>query len=269
MTYVTKVNGERELFNKQKIYETCKRAGVSERDARRISDEVEKIVYEGISTKELLKAVLKKLDAIEQRHALKYDLRNVVSKLTEEDEFEKYVQHLLIAQGYKTEWNVILKGELVEHQIDIIAEKNNKKYFIECKHHLNPHRFCGLQTVLQTWAAFDDLQKGGAEFEKGWLINNTKISEHALRYAKGKNLLLTAWNYPDNDSLRDWIADKGLYPITILNVPAGVRKMLKNAGILLLRELIDTELDTLVKKTGIKRKILSKLAETAKMVLKS
>ena len=208
MAYVTKASGEREVFDKRKIYETCRRAGVSETDARRISDEVEKAVYDGISTHEILKVVLKKLDAVGEGPALKYDLRNAISRLAGGEEFEKYVQRLLEAQGYKTRWNVILKGELVEHQIDIIVEKSGKKYYVECKHHANPHRFCSLQTVLAVWAAFDDLQKGGAGFEKAWLICNTKVSEHALKYATGKNMLLTGWNYPPNNSLRDWISNK-------------------------------------------------------------
>lgn len=267
MVYVIKAGGEKQEFEKSKIYETCKRSGVSEKDSVRIADEVEKAVYDGISTKEILRLVLRKLDKIEKKHALKYELREAVSKLKEPEEFEKYVQHLLNARGYETQWNVIMKGEIVEHQIDIIAQKDWKKYYIECKHHVNPHRFTGLQEAMQVWAAFDDLNKGHANFDSAWLVTNTKLSDHAIRYAKGKNIILTSWNYPEGNDLRSWIHEKGLYPVTILDVPLKIRNELKNAGILLLKEL--AEMDAKGEKIKLPPKVLSQLALRAKEILKT
>lgn len=267
MTYVIKASGERQEFSKEKIYQTCLHSGVSEKHAARIAAEVEKAVYDGITTKEILKLVLKKLDKVEKASALKYGAREAISKFAEGDEFEKYVQHLLDHHGYMTQWNIILKGELVEHQIDIIAEKEWKKYFVECKHHKNPHRFTGLQEALQVWAAFDDLNRGGSKFDNAWLICNTKLSDHAIRYAKGKNILLTCWNYPEGKDLRSWITDEELYPLTVLNAPLEIRRQLMDAGIVLVKELLKSDIRELSIKEKIQLKDLNKLVAQAKLLL--
>jgi predicted RecB family endonuclease len=46
--------------------------------------------------------------------------------------FEQFFSEILKNYGYKTKINVFLKGKIITHEIDIIAEKN-KKYMIECK----------------------------------------------------------------------------------------------------------------------------------------
>ncbi len=267
MVYVIKASGEKQEFDKGKIYYTCIRSGVSEKNAKRIADEVEKAVYDGISTREVLKIVLRKLDKLEKTHALSYVLRDNIAEYFDGEEFEKYVQKLLNAKGYETQWNVVKKGELVEHQIDIIAQKDWKKYHVECKHHSNAHRFTGLQEVMQTWAAFDDLNKGGAELDNAWLVTNTKLSEHAIRYGKGKNLIMTSWNYPAGNDLRSWIANSGLYPVTILKLDEKTKKELIKNDIISIRELAGIDIEKM--HLNIKERALNELISKAKKILKA
>ena len=40
--------------------------------------------------------------------------------------FEDFIAKLLQADGYETKVRQILKGECITHEIDVIAEKNNK-----------------------------------------------------------------------------------------------------------------------------------------------
>lgn len=270
MVYVIKINGEKAPFDKEKVMRTCQRAGVSKENARKIADEVKSKIYDGITTKEILKMVLKLLEEEHPKHSSKYQLREAISKLDpEEHEFEKYISKLFRAHGYNTQWNKIIQGECIEHQIDVIVEKNGKKWLVECKHRINPHRMCGLGTVLTTWAVIDDIRKATENgiikenYENLWLIVNTKFSEHAVRYAKAKNILLMGWNYPDEGSLRNMIEDKKMEPVTILNIKPSVQDRLSRAGILLLKELIEMPSDELQRKTGIKRNTLKSLVAQA------
>lgn len=274
MVYVIKANGEKAEFDRNKIVRTCKRAGIPQDVAKKIADKVESKIYNGITTKKILDLVLKKLDIYEERHSHKYDLKRAISKLNPgEHEFEKYIEHLLKAQGYKTKWNIIVQGECIEHQIDIIAEKDSKRYLVECKHHVNPHRFCGLGTCLQTWATLDDIMKGykngiiKERYDNMWLVVNTKFSEHAIRYAKAKRLILTGWNFPKGTDLRSMAEKKGMYPLTILNLPRTIMNKFSGTGILLLQEFVQTPLDELYKKTSIDKKTLQDLVEKATHIL--
>ncbi len=267
MVHVIKASGEKEEFDKNKIRQTCFRAGVSQKNCERIANEVEKEVYEGISTQKILKIVLKKLGKTERKETvIKYGMRDSLSKLGGL-EFEKYAEHLLRVQGYRTSWNLLLKGELVTHQIDVIAEKNSERIMIECKHHSNPHRFTGLQEALALWAAYDDLKKGGENLSSAWLISSTKLSDHAIQYGIGKNMGLTSWNYPENDDLREWITGKGFYPLTSLDLSPPVRHKLMDADVLLVHELAQANANELARKAKMPSKTIGQLAGRAQLLL--
>ncbi|MFH1424271.1 MAG: restriction endonuclease [archaeon] len=270
MVYVIKANGERAKFDREKILRTCERSGVPKDVAERIVSEVEQNVREGTTTKDILTWVLAKLNKYEQAHSKKYELKQALAALEPgEHEFEKYISHLFRAHGYETEWNKIVQGECIEHQMDVIVEKDGKKYLVECKHHVNPHRFCDLGTVIQTWARFDDINKGPNKgvYDNIMLVTNTKFSEHGTRYAKAKGTLLVGWNYPPDGDLRSMIDDKSIYPLTILNIEKKVHEKLSKAGILLIEELAESDIGELYGKTEVSRKVLEKLQGKARAML--
>ena len=270
MVYVIKANGERAVFEKGRIVKTCTRSGVPNDVARGIADEVASKVYDGMQTSEILDMVLARLKKFEAHHYHKYKLKEAIAALEPNfNEFEKYTEHLLRALGYKTKWNLIIKGECVEHQIDVLAEKDGVAYMVECKHHVNPHRWCGLGTMLQTWAAFDDIFKGENDhnLKAVWLVTNTKFSAHAVRYATAKKMILTGWNYPAKQSLRDMIEKESLYPITILHTEKKKYEEFSNAGILLLKELVEASISELHRRTGIKENELRILKEKAAKII--
>lgn len=267
MVHVIKASGEKEEFDKNKIYQTCFRAGASQKNATRIANEVEREIYDGISTQKILKIVLKKLDKFEKKESvIKYNIRDALSKLGGE-EFEKYVEHLLRAHGYRTKWNVILKGQFVDHQIDVIAERNSDRYIVECKHHANPHRFTGLQEAMSSWAAFEDLKNNSQEITRPWLVTSTKLSDHAIQYGIGKRMWLTSWDYPEKNSLRTWITEKGMYPLTSLNLSPALREKLMHADIMLVRELLQENLQHISNKARIPFKTLSQISNQARLLL--
>tara|TARA_Y100000034_G_scaffold136696_1_gene215006 strand:- start:9358 stop:10182 length:825 start_codon:yes stop_codon:yes gene_type:complete len=273
MVFVIKANGEKARFEKKKIIGTCLRAGVSKQQAEQIASQVEAKARNGMRTRDVLRLVLQKLDALQTGHGEKGRLRGAISDLNPElHEFEKYISHVFKAHGYKTRWNQIVQGEIIEHQADVIVEKDGKRFLIECKHHRNPHRMTGLDVPLTYWAILDDIQKGFKKgitkkrFDNMWIVTNTKFSMHAIKYAKGKGLILTGWGQPRENNLPDLVHKIGLYPITVLDLSPAELAKISNAGFLLLNELLIDE-NELRQRTKLSSKRISDIVNKAKRVL--
>jgi hypothetical protein len=55
--YVTKADGSRQLFDREKVAKTCLRMGVNRRIAYEVADEVEARLYDGMPTSKVLKLI--------------------------------------------------------------------------------------------------------------------------------------------------------------------------------------------------------------------
>jgi len=268
--FVTKFDGRKEEFQKQKIINTCIRAGASEEISKKIADEIEKIAYDGITTKEIYENIKKLLEKYEKRLSSIYGLRESISTL-DPLIFEVYVKRILENYNYVCEYNKIISGACVEHQVDIVARsEKNELILVECKRHENPHRFCGLDVCLQVQARLEDLKDGfqkgfnNYNFTSAWIITNTKFSEHAKIYSSAKKIKLTGWRYPENEGLEQLIERKKLYPISILKTKKQIIQKIFNNGIILLKELEKEKL----KEIGIKESIINGLLKQKEEIIK-
>ncbi len=239
--YVVKADGSKELFNRNKILRTCRRAGVSKGKAEHIVDNVQRSVYDGITTKQVYHLVLNELSKLEPKSSFSYKIREAIAKIGPEN-FELYVKKVLESNGYECKWNRLVKGKAVTHQVDLIA-KNKGLFMVEVKHHVNPHRMSGLGDVLQIQARLEDIKdgfKGGLNkhnFTQAWLLTNTKVSAHAKRYAKAKNIIVSGWNYKGSLSLENLVKKNKAYPITALNIDTELKNRLIHKGILTVLDL--------------------------------
>ena len=94
-------------------------------------------------------------------------------------------------------------------------------------------------------AKWDDMKKGNQKglndqpFDGVLIVYNTKLTEHARKYANCVGLCHLGWNEPFGIGFEKLIEEKNLYPITILkSLTEEERNNLSDAGILTLRELI-------------------------------
>ena len=227
MVFVIKYDGRREEFDPEKIRQSCLRSGATPEKAEEIVEYAKKKVYDGMSTKKLMKLVYAKLNCTSGKHiAIRYSLKEAITELGPEGyEFEWYVAHLLREDGYKTihSPDPKLKGHWVDHEIDVLAQKGKEKVIIECKHHFKSHTWTGLEVPLIQWARLEDLDENGNCITGAWIITNTKFSEHAIRYSKGKNIRLIGWNYPPGQGLEKLIERERRYPLTVLKMPNFIR----------------------------------------------
>lgn len=274
MTYVLKFDGRKEPFEKEKVYNTCLRMGLSKQNAKEVADRIEEKVFNGIQTKKILQMIFDFAKEYKPEVKQRIDLRQAISLLRSKPDFETFITLLLEKEGYKVEHNQIISGACVDHEIDDIAKKGKEVVYVEVKHHVQYHTFSGVGTFLEVQATFEDLRDGIAEnknnydFTRPLVILNTKLSEHARRYAECKKINFIAWKDPLENGLEKRIEDYKFYPITLLrNLDAKTEAQLGDAGIVLLKQLVEMNIKEIASMTKISANKISDLVLRAKKIL--
>lgn len=73
MYNVEKRDGRLELYDSEKIVRCCVAAGVPEKEAKKVAEEVSQHLYINIPTNEIRKMVIKKLVKIDKKAAAAYE----------------------------------------------------------------------------------------------------------------------------------------------------------------------------------------------------
>lgn len=271
---VTKADGTKQPFQREKIINTCLRMHASREAAESIADKIESRVYDGIPTKKILQMIFSYLKKYRPAIRHQIDLRKAISLLRPSPDFERFVQMLLGEHGYTVTRNRIIRGKCVEHEIDAIAQKGDETYLVEIKHHSNHHTYTGLDVPRIARATLEDLTEGlnlglnSINFSKALIVCNTKFSEHAARYAECRGIDHIGWKAPPEHGLERMIEERGLHPITLLRgLDKGSREKLADNGILLLKQLITHDADELSEKTKISKDQLIDIMKNAKEIL--
>ena len=248
MLTITKASGERASFNPEKLRHSLHRSGVAENIVTEVVNEVETRLFEGISTKKIYQLAFGLLKKYAHPSAAKYKLKRAIMELGPSGfPFENYVAEILKHQGYDVKVGEIVKGHCVNHEIDVIAEKDNQHFMIECKFHNSGGFMCDVKIPLYIQARFKDVELQwknipghGTKFHQGWVVTNTKFSSDAIQYGACAGLHLLSWDYPNKESLRDQIDKSGLYPLTCLTTLSHQEKLLLlDQRIVLCKELCD------------------------------
>lgn len=269
--WVTKANGSKQLCNKEKIVQTCIRMGINRGIATQIEQQVERRLYEGISTQEILQIIFSLMH--EHKPAVKhlFDLKLGISLMESKPEFEVFVRILLKHSGFQVEPNTILRGLYGEHEVDALATKDGLTYLVEAKHHKNYHALTGLDESRIARAVIEDVADGyshrsnGIKIDRAMIVTNTRYSEHAIVYGGCRNILQVGWASPEGSGLRDIIEKYNLYPLSCLRgVSAQARLLLVEAGIVLIRQLMEQDSRYIERKIGLPKKTVSSIMEKAR-----
>ncbi|WP_456474240.1 ATP cone domain-containing protein, partial [Candidatus Pyrohabitans sp.] len=255
--YVLKASGKREKFNPKKLERTLYRAGATKDAVNAIITQVQREVYDGITTREVYNRVLELLDKHQPAVSPCYDLKQAIMRLGPAGfPFETYLSQILREYGYRTRLRTKLKGRCVTHEIDIIAEREEKgrvvRSLIEVKFHNTSGTYISLKEALYTYARFLDLNHTRNNFDEVWLSCNTRASPDAKAYARCMGVKLLCWGYPPKRSLEKLIDRKKLYPITALrNIDPGTVNAFSRAGYMLIKDLLVEDYSRLKTKTGL------------------
>ena len=214
MITVLKEDGTEEEFSEEKLLTGIRRAGIPKNLQEELVSHVKQRLYDRIPTHEIYRHVGEYLGKSEPIFQAKYSLKRAIMEIGPTGfPFEIYISEVLKALGYETEVGVILRGKCVNHEVDVIAKKPDKKVFVECKYHNKPGIRSDVHVALYTKARFDDL-KAKHNFSEALLVTNTKITTDALDYANCENINVIGWNYPESEGLRDLVEKYKLFPIT-------------------------------------------------------
>lgn len=221
---ITKASGLKAPFNKGKLKQSLLRSGATDEQADEITNEVIEMLVEGMSTRKIYKAAFRLLRNYSRPAAARYKLKRAIMELGPSGfPFEMFVAELLKYKGYQTKVGVIVQGHCVKHEIDVIAEKDEHHFMIECKFHNRQGYVSDVKIPLYIQSRFLDVEKqwkqldGHAEkFHQGWVVTNTRFSDDAAQYGRCMNMNLVGWDYPKHNGLKDWIDGSGLHPVTCL-----------------------------------------------------
>lgn len=220
---VIKASGEKEPFNEEKVVRSLSANGLSLDMASQVVDYLKRHLKPETTTSSIfghISSYLQKNAPAE--NYFNYGLKRAVMAMGPTGfPFEILISDLLHLDGYRTQVGVITQGRCVSHEIDVIAEKDDHKYFIECKYHNAPGYKTDIQVALYSYARFQDIDaaeklSGSALENRPWLITNTKVSGDVLDYSRCVDLEVTTWTYPKGRGLQDLIMASGLHPVTLL-----------------------------------------------------
>lgn len=221
---IQKASGELVVFDESKLKRSLERSGASEWVVNEIIEKIGTGLHDSITTKEVYQKAFALLRKSSRPTAARYKLKKAIMELGPTGfPFEKFVGEILHYQGFQTKVGVIVKGHCVNHEIDVVAEKEEKHFMVECKFHSDQGRRCDVKIPLYIQSRFKDVEKQwlkrdghDTKFHQGWIFTNTGFTGDAIQYGNCAGLMLVGWNYPKKGSLNEQIDESGLHPITCL-----------------------------------------------------
>jgi hypothetical protein len=226
MFSVIKADGKKEYFSEEKLIASIKRARIPQLLQREVLEHIKSKMYDGISTAEIYQHILEFLETAPHPYSqTRYSLKESIMMLGPTGyPFEDFIAKILESFGYKTKVRQILAGKCVTHEIDIVADKDDKTSMIEAKFHNNPGIKSEIHVALYTYARFQDVKERN-KIDRAWIVTNTKTTTDANTYAQCMGMKIISWSYPEGESLRDLIERSGLHPVTILTSLSHANKM--------------------------------------------
>lgn len=236
--YVTKLSGERELFSEQKLRQALEHAAVVPHLIDETIAYVKNNIRDGILTRDIYHLAFSYLHEREQGSAGRYGLRKAIMEMGPDGHpFENLIGEVFKAQGFNVETSVVLSGKCVQHEVDVVAQKGDKKIMVECKFHHEQAVKSDVKVALYVQARFEDL-RDVHHFTEVWLVTNTKFSYDAIRYANCIGMHAVGWSYPKEGSLQHLVEQAGLHPITSLqSVTTAQKRMWLDGGIVTCRDI--------------------------------
>lgn len=221
---IKKASGDLVGFDESKLIRSLQRSGASDEAITGIVDQVRSILYEGIPTREIYKTAFSLLRKRSRPAAARYKLKKAIYELGPSGfPFERFVGALLRHQGFEVQVGVMVSGHCVNHEVDVIADKGDQHFMVECKFHSDQGRFCNVKIPLYIHSRFRDIEKQRKKdpehqkkFHQGWIFTNTRFTTDAIQYGSCTGMMLVGWDYPEKGSLKERIDASGLHPVTCL-----------------------------------------------------
>ncbi len=245
---VKKASGDEEPFSAEKLKRSLLNAGAKDKTILKIVADIEDWITPGISTRKIYSRAFSMLRQEKNTALLRYRLKQAILQLGPTGyPFEILIGKLFQHKGFSTEVGVVVDGECVQHEMDVIATRNTEQHLAECKYHKDQGKQVSIQVPLYVRSRVNDIvnkRQKVSEYQKfsftGWVITNTRFSSDSIQYGKCNGLNLLAWNYPEGNGLKESIERYKLYPITVLrNLNSKEKQNLLNQGVVTCLQLLE------------------------------
>ena len=221
---VKKHSGEKQPFSEKKLIQSVMRAGATEEIAHAVTEAVKPYLYDGITTRDIYRKAFQILRRRMRSLAARYSLKNAIMELGPSGyPFEKFVGELFRKQGFAVKTGLTVPGRCVQHEIDVLAEKNGLTVMVECKYRNDQGKISNVQVPLYVHSRFRDIESRwsenpdnrGKKFQ-GWIVTNTRFSGDAENYGTCSGMHLLSWSFPEKNNLRTLVEKYALFPVTAL-----------------------------------------------------
>jgi Holliday junction resolvase-like predicted endonuclease len=266
--HVTKYSGEVEVFDESKLRYSLKNAGASQEIIGQITERIKDELYEGIPTEKIYREAFQLLQIKSQHTAGRYKLKEALFELGPTGyPFERFVGELLHRLGYETEVGVVVKGDCVSHEIDVIAHNEDEYIMVECKFHNRNENHCNVKVPLYIHSRFLDVKKNWLDMpnhqnktHKAWIVTNTRFTSDAEAYGACVGLKMLGWNYPKRNGLKDLVERLNLHPITCLSsLNKEEKSQLIENDIIFCRQIFEDK--EILEATGINPRHINRIAK--------
>lgn len=223
MFLVRKASGAEEPFQLEKLEKSLLSAGAPESIIPQLLKDIERFAYPGISTKKIYARAFAQLNKNQTALAVRYKLKQAILELGPTGyPFEKLIGQLFEHKGYSCETGVVVNGQCVTHEMDVIATGNHHQHLCECKYHLSQGSPVSIQVPLYVRSRVNDImdfRERLPEYKdfvfQGWVITNTRLSQESIDYGHCSGLKLLGWDFPAGNGLKEQLEKYRLYPITV------------------------------------------------------
>jgi len=271
---IIKTSGERVKYDRDKLIAALRNSGAEEEQINRVVATVEKRVYDGISSRKIYEMAYSMLKKESHRFAGRYKLKKAIFELGPSGfPFETFVGRLFESFGYEVKTGQHIQGKCVQHEVDVVAINPGEQIIIECKFHSDYNGKTNVQVPLYIDSRFRDIEAEWVrekKYEKlnvkGFVVTNSRFTLDAIQYAECAGLGLISWDYPKQSSLKHYIDESGLHPLTSLHsLKKHEQKSLLEKGIVLSRELLDRS--DLMKEIGIDENRIGRIRNEAQHLI--
>ena len=245
--YVTKFSGEKVEFNPSALKNSLIKSGAPLQQVEYVFNEMKKHIYDGITTRKLYQIAFKLLKQQRNVFAARYSLKKALRDLGPAGYyFEKWVAKVFEYYGFQTLTGQLLDGKAVRHEVDVVAQKDERLILAECKFRNTVDAKISVTTPMYFLSRIRDLEEKSFNFfgtamklTEGWLVSNAYLTKDAIAFAECYNIGLISWDYPEDRSIKRRVDQGGLYPITCLTtISQAEKELLLQKGCILVKDII-------------------------------
>jgi Holliday junction resolvase-like predicted endonuclease len=265
---IVKSSGAVEEFSSEKLCDSIVNVGASDNLTAQVCGIVGDSIESGMSTENIFRITRNYLMEVDPGLAAIYSLDRGLSALGPSGFiFEQYVAALFEEMGYDVQTNYYAKGEVVEHEVDVLATKGNVVFVIEAKYRNDYKTKTHINQVMYADARIEDIRRrakkdGDTREYYLWVVTNTQFTDNAMNYVKKRDLQLMGWEFPRYINIKKIAYEKKLYPVTVLpSITKSALKQCAKEQLILAKDLFPLTAEELQEKFGISQRSAKKLEQ--------